>query len=122
MKKRVRLKMLLASASYTGNRLKAISDAASSSVYDGAFEFVNKVNQTTEYSYYSSGDLKSDRNKGIALVSYDLLGHPTRIQMTNGDLTEYVYEADGRKLHDCRFSAKPLRECERSAKGFGRKR
>ena len=83
MNKRVRMKMLLASASYTGNRLKAISDGASPNVYDGAFEFVNKVNQTTEYSYYSSGDLKSDRNKGIALVSYDLLGHPTRIQMTS---------------------------------------
>lgn len=42
--------------------------------------------------------LTRDANKGIALIQYDLLGHPTRVQFTNGNITEYVYAADDRKL------------------------
>jgi len=42
--------------------------------------------------------LTRDANKGIALIQYDLLGHPTRVQFTNGNVTQYVYAADGRKL------------------------
>ena len=86
--------------SYTGNRLKAIDDLASSNIYDGSFEFVNGSIATTEYEYNAAGDLTQDKNKGIALINYDLLGHPTRIQLTNGNVTEYVYAADGRKLRE----------------------
>ncbi len=86
------------SYSYTGNRLKSIYDMSSSNVYDGAFEFVDGSSNTQEYWYNVAGDLTRDANKGIALIQYDLLGHPTRVQFTNGNVTEYVYAADGRKL------------------------
>jgi RHS repeat-associated protein len=86
------------SYSYVGNWLKSIYDMSSSNVYDGAFEFVDGANNTQEYWYNAAGDLTSDANKGIALINYDLLGHPTRVQFTNGNVTEYVYAADGRKL------------------------
>ncbi len=83
---------------YVGNRLKSIYDMSSSNVYDGAFEFVDGANNTQEYWYNTAGDLARDANKGIALINYDLLGHPIRVQFTNGNVTEYVYAADGRKL------------------------
>ena len=83
---------------YVGNKLKSIYDMSSSNVYDGAFEFVDGANNTQEYWYNTAGDLTRDANKGIALINYDLLGHPIRVQFTNGNVTEYVYAADGRKL------------------------
>ena len=85
---------------YTGNRLKAIADAASPNVYNGGFEFVNGSNLTQEYWYNTTGDLTRDKNKGIALIQYDLFGHPTRVQFTNGNQVDYVYTADGRKLQE----------------------
>ena len=85
---------------YTGNRLKAISDAASPSVYNGGFEFVKKANHTQEYWYNTAGDLARDKNKGLALIEYDFFGNPTRIQFRNGNVTEYVYSAAGQKLKE----------------------
>ena len=93
------------SYSYTGNRLKSITDLGSSNVHDGAFEFVNGANSALEYYYNNAGDLTRDKNKGIALIQYDLLGHPTRVQFTNGNVTEYIYAADGRKLRTKRTTA-----------------
>jgi RHS repeat-associated protein len=83
---------------YVGNKLKSINDMGSSNVYDGAFEFVDGSSNTQEYWYNTAGDLTRDANKGIALINYDLLGHPIRVQFTNGNVTQYVYAADGRKL------------------------
>ncbi len=83
---------------YLGNHLKSILDSVSSNVYNGGFEFVNGVNNATEYTYTNAGDQRYDKNKNIALVQYDLLGHPTRVQFRNGNVTEYIYAADGRKL------------------------
>ena len=93
------------SYSFTGNRLKSITDLGSSNVHDGAFEFVNGANSALEYYYNNAGDLTRDKNKGIALIQYDLLGHPTRVQFTNGNVTEYIYTADGRKLRTKRTTA-----------------
>jgi len=86
------------SYSYNGNRLTSITDMGSSNIYDGAFEFVNGSNTNQEYTYNTAGDLTRDRNKGIARIDYDLFGHPRRIQFRNGNVTQYVYTADGRKL------------------------
>ena len=83
---------------YDGNRLKKIIDVSSHTISNGMFEFVNGTDVQAEYLYYGLGDLKHDVNKGIASIKYDYLGHPIRIQFTNGNLIEYVYAADGRKL------------------------
>lgn len=48
------------SYSYTGNRLKAITDLGSSNVHDGAFEFVNGANTVVEY-YYLRDHLGNNR-------------------------------------------------------------
>ena len=45
-----------------------------------------------------NGSLVADANKSIALIEYDNFNHPRRLQFTNGNVTEYVYTSDGRKL------------------------
>ena len=34
------------------------------------------------------------------MINYDLSGHPTRVQFTNGNQVDYVYAADGQKLRE----------------------
>ena len=94
--------MVLDSLSYTynGNQVQSILDVSSHSISNGLFEFVDGANQQTEYSYNNAGDLLYDANKGIASIKYDHIGHPIRVQFTNGNLIEYVYAADGRKLRE----------------------
>ena len=40
--------------------------------------------------YNGNGALTSDRNRGIANIDYDNLNNPTRIQFTDGSVTEYL--------------------------------
>ena len=54
--------------------------------------------KTTQYTYDGNGSLTTDRNKGIAKMQYDLLGHPRRVQFRDGHVIEYVYAPDGTKL------------------------
>ena len=59
-----------------------------------------------ENLYYTDGagtpcytaNLISDANKGIAMIEYDNMNQPRRIQFTNGNVTEYVYTSTGEKL------------------------
>lgn len=32
------------------------------------------------------------------MIDYDLLGNPIRVQFCNGNVTEYIYSADGTRL------------------------
>ena len=48
----------------------------------------------------TAGDLTQDGNKGLTKIHYDYLGHPVRVQFSDGSCTEYVYAADGRKLRE----------------------
>ena len=48
----------------------------------------------------TAGDLTQDGNKGLTKIQYDYLGHPVRVQFSDGSCTEYVYAADGRKLRE----------------------
>lgn len=88
--------------SYNGNQLNDIYDAVSDQHYDGAFEFKNNAVSlplgAPEYGYDGCGSMTHDLNRGIAKIDYDLLGNPKRVQFFNGNVTEYVYSADGRRL------------------------
>ena len=88
--------------SYNGNQLNDIYDAVSNQHYDGAFEFRNNAVPVPlgapEYGYDGCGAMTYDLNRGIVKIDYDLLGNPKRIQFSNGNVTEYVYSADGRRL------------------------
>ena len=80
-----------------GNRPMAVSDAAGTQVYNGSFDFKDHSGSGTEYTYSNGGAVLTDANKGIAMTGYDKAGYPRRIQFTNANVTEFSYDADGRK-------------------------
>ena len=45
-----------------------------------------------------NGALVTDGTRGITNIAYDDLGNPRRIQLTDGNVTKYVYSATGEKL------------------------
>lgn len=94
---------------HSANKLLLVSDNAGNLVYNNAFDFKDNTVSVTEYeySYYDDGALKWDANKGISLVKYDKYGMPSSIQFCNGNITEYVYAADGSKLKVRHFTAMP---------------
>ena len=46
--------------------------------------------------------MKKGRSRGIAYITYDTNGNPSRIYFTNGNVTKYSYSASGLK-----FGAEP---------------
>lgn len=97
------------SLAYDGNRLQQVSDAAPAVLYSGNFGFTDNTVSTTgvEYGYDGCGSLVWDANKGVSHIGYDLHGMPRHIQFSAGHTTEYVYDADGRKLRTVHRTAVP---------------
>ena len=48
-----------------------------------------------------------DEGRKIALIKYDNMNNPSRIQFTNGNVTKYVYSATGEKLRTVHQTAVP---------------
>ena len=86
------------SLSYEGNRLTKVTDQSSDLTYEGAMDFKDGADQTTEYTYDANGNLTSDRNKGITAIAYNVLNLPSRVEFDDGHIIRYRYAADGRKL------------------------
>ncbi|MDO5666162.1 MAG: RHS repeat-associated core domain-containing protein, partial [Bacteroidia bacterium] len=84
---------------YTGNKLTKVTDATAPSItHYGTFHFVNGANIPVEYTYDANGNLKKDYNKKIVDIQYNSLNLPNGLQFTNGNTTNYVYNAAGQKL------------------------
>lgn len=94
---------------YTGMRVDSVKEDALPLTYAGAFDFKSKTISTddVQYAYYADGSLKWDANKGITLIEYDYFGYPKKICFSNGNTTEYIYTADGRKLQTIYKTAVP---------------
>ncbi len=94
---------------YNGNQRVSVEDESDTKLtYSGAFDFVDGVSGSKEYSYNENGALTKDSNKGITSISYDLLGNPLKVTMKDGNNIEYVYAADGTRLkatHNTKLSA-----------------
>ena len=84
--------------SYDGNRLLKAEDAAPAVTDAGVMDFEDGADAPTEYTYDTNGRLTSDKNTGITGITYTPEGYPLVISYGNGNSTEYVYTADGRKL------------------------
>ena len=83
---------------YACNRLQAVKDNATHSVYGNGMGFKYGVNQSVEYLYDKNGNLTKDLNKKIAVIQYNLLNLPSQVSFTEGNVIEYEYGADGRIL------------------------
>ena len=86
------------SLSYEGNQLKKVTDQSPDLTFEGAMDFKDGADQTTEYTYDANGNLTSDRNKGITAIAYNVLNLPSRVEFDDGHIIRYRYAADGRKL------------------------
>ena len=83
---------------YSGNQLTKVTDNAASSAYSNGFEFKDGADRETEYTYDENGNLTQDLNRKIKDIQYNFLNLPQRIEFGNGSTTEYLYDAEGRKL------------------------
>jgi len=83
---------------YNGNRLKKVTDNAAGSAYNNGFEFKDGADRETEYTYDENGNLTQDLNRNIEDIQYNFLNLPQRIEFGDGSTTEYLYDAEGRKL------------------------
>ena len=81
---------------YDGNRLAGVSETVADYDFAGSFEY-RRANGS-QYIYDANGSLVADRSRGIAYITYDANGNPSRIYFTNGSQTRYTYSAAGEKL------------------------
>ena len=87
------------SVEYNGNQRVSVEDESDAKLTcSGAFDFVDGVTRSKEYTYNGNGALTKDLNKGITSITYDLLGNPLKVTMKDGNNIEYVYAADGTRL------------------------
>ena len=91
------------SISLTGNQVTHVTDAAEESISEGSLDF----NGESSYRYNTFGALESDSGRGITRIDYDDNENPARIQFSNGNVTKYVYSAEGEKLRTIYYTAMP---------------
>ncbi len=93
--------------SYTGNQLTGIKENANAVTAEGSTDYKGEKAKQTSCTYNGVGSLTSDEGRGIALIEYDDMNNPKRIQFTNGCVTKYVYSAMGEKLRTIYQTAVP---------------
>lgn len=86
------------SMKYDGNQLISVSDNVADSICVDGFGFKDGSDLEIEYFYDSNGNLTKDLNKKIAVIEYNYLNLPSKIQFENGDSISYVYSGEGTKL------------------------
>ena len=91
-----------------GNRTMAVADRAERLLYEGAMDFhAPDGTNRAFYRYNTSGALEVDTGRGITMIEYDNMLNPIRIQFANGNVTKYVYSAEGEKVQTIHYTAVP---------------
>ncbi|MGC3945456.1 MAG: Ig-like domain-containing protein [Chryseolinea sp.] len=85
---------------YRGNQLLSVSDSQDD---EEGFKDGNAVG--TDYLYDANGNMISDLNKGISLITYNHLNLPSRVQKNTGEYIRYYYDAVGVKLRQEVYNA-----------------
>lgn len=84
------------------NKLKSVADAVNdfNSIL-GDFKYTSniiKTQSTIDYTYDANGNLKSDNNKKVTNVTYNILNLPSVITIDQKGAIKYYYDALGNKL------------------------
>ena len=82
---------------YEGNQMVRVSDATSVS-YNHAQDVKDRDGGDVEMSYDANGNLTSDSNRKITEIICNELNLPQAIYFADGNITEYIYDATGRRL------------------------
>jgi RHS repeat-associated protein len=77
----------------SGNQLSKVEDSSGD-----VLGFKNGATATSEYTYTSDGSLSTDSNKGISNITYNILGKPAQVTMSDGTTLQYTYAVSGEKL------------------------
>ena len=94
---------------YNGNRLTGVRDDAGCKDMYATKEYEDKSAMPNAMQYDSNGNLTKDNDRQIDTIYYNLLNLPEKVCFTNGNCTEYRYNADGQKRRAYyRTMAEPL--------------
>ncbi|MDH6311934.1 RHS repeat-associated protein [Parabacteroides sp. PFB2-10] len=83
-----------------GNRIVKATDGVANFPDSQSQDFKDYVNKTTEYTYNQNGAMTQDQNRGITLVTYNILNLPEQIDIKSPVAearNEYYYSSDGVK-------------------------
>lgn len=87
---------------YRGNQLIALDDEGEET--NDQYDFSDRGSKYTpvdtlpEYVYDANGNMVSDANKGIVLITYNYLNLPEEIWLENDRCIRFTYDATGNKL------------------------
>ena len=84
------------SMTYDGNRLASVSDSAPAPSVTGSADFRDGVSEVVEYTYDRNGNMTSDLNRKVSLISYNRQNRPARMRHAGGTET-FTYLPDGTK-------------------------
>ena len=81
---------------YDGNMLASVSDSAQAPSVTGSADFRDGVSEVVEYTYDRNGNMTSDLNRKVSLISYNRQNRPARMRHAGGTET-FTYLPDGTK-------------------------
>ena len=84
------------SMTYDGNMLASVSDSAPAPSVTGSADFRDGVSEVVEYTYDRNGNMTSDLNRKVSLISYNRQNRPARMRHAGGTET-FTYLPDGTK-------------------------
>ncbi len=86
---------------YNENQLIKVTDYVEDhNEYHNFAYFTDGANLYPEYLYDKNGNMTTDYNKGISKIEYNHLNLPVRMQMKEGHMAEYYYDASGTKYRE----------------------
>jgi RHS repeat-associated protein len=80
--------------------------------------FKNGTNSGDDFTYDNSGNVISDKNKGMDSIKYNVFGKVVRIKFSSGKVIKYTYDAAGTKLTMKTYSGDTLKTTTEYANGF----
>ena len=84
------------SMTYDGNMLASVSDSAPAPSVTGSADFRDGASMAVEYTYDQNGNMTSDLNRKVSLISYNMQNRPARMRHAGGTET-FTYLPDGTK-------------------------
>ena len=73
------------SMTYDDCRLVSVSDSAPGPSVTGSADFRDGVSEAVEYTYDRNGNLTSDLNRKVSLISYNRQNRPARMRHAGGN-------------------------------------
>lgn len=84
------------SMTYDGCRLVSVSDSAQAPSVTGSADFRDGVSEAVEYTYDRNGNMTSDLNRKVSLISYNRQNRPARMIHAGGTAQSGEGRSSGR--------------------------